>query len=291
MTNKEQKSFLRRITNIKVLVQYLRESLTVVRQGDTWKDKFILLIHFFKIPYFIFISLLKNKLLIDIEEKNKFLAGNVVIKNKFGKYFCGNNILTVYVASEYYESNLLPYFEIQDGVFIDVGAHIGKYTIMTGTQLGARGKVIAIEPEENNFNSLNKNIVLNKLENVIPINRGAYSSAGDIPFFVTDAGGGEHSAVHENPAWKKTTIATDTLDNMFENLNLASPVKLIKIDAEGSEVYVLEGAKNIITKFHPKIIIEVLKENTVNLNAVKQIMSGYSYQSTIQIDDDNYFFS
>ncbi|MEM2614637.1 MAG: FkbM family methyltransferase, partial [Nitrososphaerota archaeon] len=51
-------------------------------------------------------------------------------------------------------------FNLEKGVFVDVGAHIGKYTIMVARKL-KDGKVIAIEADPNNFKILKKNLILN----------------------------------------------------------------------------------------------------------------------------------
>ncbi|MBL4654541.1 MAG: FkbM family methyltransferase, partial [Bacteroidia bacterium] len=158
------KSFIRKISNFKVLIGYILESLNVIKQGYTIRDKIILILYFLKTPIFLVKSLLTGKLLREIEAEDKFLVGDVILKNKYGKYYCGNNILTVYIADENYEKHLFPYLELKDGLFIDVGAHIGKYTIKLGKT--GSNKVIAIEPEKNNYNFLEKNVQLNSLDNV-----------------------------------------------------------------------------------------------------------------------------
>lgn len=59
-----------------------------------------------------------------------------------------------------------------DGVFIDVGAHVGKYSIAFGKRL-RRGLVVAIEPMPSNIKALIENIKLNKLDNVIVVPKAA----------------------------------------------------------------------------------------------------------------------
>lgn len=54
-------------------------------------------------------------------------------------------------------------------MFLGVGAHIGKYTITVGRKL-IEGKIIAIEPEPDNFENLRKNVSLNRLNNVTALN-------------------------------------------------------------------------------------------------------------------------
>lgn len=60
-------------------------------------------------------------------------------------------------------------------VFIDVGAHIGKYTILVAKIVGKEGLVIAIEPNPENYETLLENIKLNNLKNVIAVNIAAWN--------------------------------------------------------------------------------------------------------------------
>jgi len=53
-------------------------------------------------------------------------------------------------------------------IIIDIGAHIGKYSIIA-SKINPNAKIYAIEPEKDNFNLLNKNIKLNKVKNIFPI--------------------------------------------------------------------------------------------------------------------------
>jgi predicted RNA methylase len=64
------------------------------------------------------------------------------------------------------------------GVLIDVGAHIGKYSIIFA-KLFPRLKVLAIEPSKLNFFFLPRNIRLNNIVNIVPINKAAYSYEGN----------------------------------------------------------------------------------------------------------------
>ena len=60
-------------------------------------------------------------------------------------------------------------------IVVDVGAHIGLYTIIASKRVGPNGKVIAIEADPSNFEMLNRNIQLNNLTNVLALNYAVYS--------------------------------------------------------------------------------------------------------------------
>ena len=75
----------------------------------------------------------------------------------------------------YYLSSFLVYEFSKEDALLDVGAHIGPYTLIASRCVGLNGKVVAIEADPANFDILNRNIQLNILTNVIALNYAAYS--------------------------------------------------------------------------------------------------------------------
>lgn len=283
-----RKSLLKRLSNIGVLFRYIGESAGIVRQGFNAKDKLILFSYFLKIPVIAVKSLATGKSFRELEEKNKYLRGNVVLYNNHGVFFCGNNILTVYTVNKNNEKHLYPYIYRFSGVFIDVGAHIGKYTVPAAFERPTT--VIAIEPDPFNFELLEENISRNMLSNVIPINKGAYSSAGKIPFYTTEAGEGMHSIYRQPESRQEATIEVDTLDHIFDELQLNKPVTLIKIDVEGAEYEVLKGAEKILQQFHPDLIIEVWRDSPQRMAQIKDHLQRFGYESALYLDSENVLF-
>lgn len=151
-------------------------------------------------------------------------------------------------------------------------------------------KIIAIEPKINNYHLLEKNIELNRLNNVVALNKGVFSASGKLPFYLAGKGEGDHSVTKRGDDWTETTIEADTLDNIIEGLNV-NAVSLIKIDIEGAEVYAIKGALRIIEKNHPKQLIEILKENIENLDEITRMLKPFNYHEIIALDEDNYFFN
>jgi FkbM family methyltransferase len=61
-----------------------------------------------------------------------------------------------------HEDVIIEYFRPKEGdMVVDIGAHIGRYTIIASKRVGANGKVIAIEANPSNFEMLKRNIQLN----------------------------------------------------------------------------------------------------------------------------------
>ena len=83
----------------------------------------------------------------------------------------------------------------QSDVVIDVGAHLGRHTIIASKRVGQTGKIVAIEAHLENFKMLNRNIKLNRLTNVIPLNYAVYSNETKLKLYMPD---GRIKSPHNN---------------------------------------------------------------------------------------------
>jgi FkbM family methyltransferase len=167
---------------------------------------------------------------------------------------------------------------------LDIGAHIGTFTLLASKKVGLNGKVIAVEAETDNFNQLKKNIDLNEIKNVIPINVALSDFNGEKDFFITK-GSGCHSFLPTlgQEIVDKIKIKVKSLDTLMKELNIGK-IDLLKIDAEGAELEILKGGQETLIK-NPKMkmviaayhysketseVVEYLKE----LNFSPKILPG-----------------
>ena len=135
----------------------------IISSAVTIKDKLAILISLF----LVFISRLFYQIKIKkIPATYNFMIKNVTLKNKDGIFYCRKQTIDFIHILPGFEKEIRGYFNLTNGVFVDVGAHIGKYTIIMAKRIGDYGKVIALEPDPNNYRILEKNIFLNKLKNV-----------------------------------------------------------------------------------------------------------------------------
>lgn len=138
---------------------------------------------------------------------------------------------------------------VKDGmVVVDVGANIGYFTILASRLAGVKGKVFAFEPEPYNFDLLRKNVEENRCSNVTTIKKAVFSKSGLMKLFLEENNLGGHS-LSEAAVYKmagSTTIEAISLDEFFEDKHLK--VDFIKLDAEGSEMAILEGMADLIRK-------------------------------------------
>ncbi len=153
---------------------------------------------------------------------------------------------------------------LQNGCFIDVGAHTGLYTLTT-LKANNTNQVISIEPHFMNLSRLITNLRLNGLTTNITTVLGAASNySGKTKFNVLTeksylSKGGK---IDENG----DDVNVYALDDLYFN-KLQKPLKALKIDTEGEDYNVLLGSEKLITKYKPKIIIEVREENKMNIHS------------------------
>jgi hypothetical protein len=71
------------------------------------------------------------------------------------------------------------FYRLREGdVVIDVGAHVGMFTIKAAMSVGEKGKVVAVEPVEENLRLLRKNVELHELNNVVIIGKACSREGG-----------------------------------------------------------------------------------------------------------------
>lgn len=143
-------------------------------------------------------------------------------------------------------------------VVIDVGANIGYYSIMASKNIGPLGKVLAFEPEENNFKLLLKNIEINECKNIILVKKAISDRDGFSELFIHRDNLGMHSLVSDSSQNGpiRQNVETITLDAFIEQNIKNSRIDIIKIDVEGAEGRVLKGAKALLEMQAPCIFIE-----------------------------------
>jgi len=244
--------------------RFSRKFGILVSEGATIKDKLAIILYTPK----TFSHLISY-------DYNSHFLWDVTLKNKDGIFFCGKNNIAVFTGSTLDEIKLRDYFKLDEGVFVDIGSNIGKYAVKIGRKLsGGKGRVIALEPEPYNFEILKKNIKLNNLDNVLPLQLACYSENKKLTFYVEKSGSGSHSIYPTNSASKTIIIDALKLDDILKK-NKIERVDLIKIDVEGAEVNVFQGAMNTIKKYHPQIIFECFSED--NLNKIEKILDKFNY--------------
>ena len=182
------------------------------------------------------------------------------------EFYCRINKDDFKVMTFHEDDILEHHFAPKEGdIVIDIGAHIGPYTIIASKRVGPNGKVIAIEADPDNFDLLSRNIQLNKLSNVTALNYAACSKEKKIKLYLPSGVGRsshtKYNTIMPNRAHGKekfVEVKANTLDYLLQsNIIKQEEVNWIKI-VEGAEYEVLKGAKDILSKCSDiRLLIEI----------------------------------
>ncbi|MDQ3110743.1 MAG: FkbM family methyltransferase [Bacteroidota bacterium] len=147
----------------------------------------------------------------------------------------------------------------QGMTILDIGANIGETSMAFSQLTGDSGKVFSFEPDPQTFERLKKHLVLNKCENVIPVNKGLGKTEGEMLLEEgeNNSGGNRISPDKQSTNGKKIIITT--LDKFSLEHDLKK-IDFIKIDVEGYEFHVLAGAEESISKHRPCFFIELVDD-------------------------------
>ena len=171
------------------------------------------------------------------------------------------------MMADRYEEATVRLFEelLQPGMAVmDIGAHVGYFSLISARLVGPQGKVIAFEPEPENHNLLIKNIESNGYSNISPIPKAVSSTSGTTQFFLSALDNGSHSIFLPGARGviDSISVETTTVDDFLDAQGWPQ-VDLFKVDVEGAESEVLEGmtesvvknpAANLVVEFCPYLI-------------------------------------
>src|ERR1700680_1690492 len=129
--------------------------------------------------------------------------------------------------------------------FVDVGANVGYYTALAASLVGPKGRVIAFEPSPYAFERLRRMIDSNRLEHVTPVHAGLSDRAGRLNLYLGVGSCNDTPTMvpHENAT--AVEVSVRMLDSVMEEMGV-DQIDVIKIDVEGHEPKVLEGAQNLL---------------------------------------------
>ncbi|MFN8571780.1 MAG: FkbM family methyltransferase [Gemmatimonadaceae bacterium] len=163
-------------------------------------------------------------------------------------------------------SNFLGNILTTGDTFIDIGAHVGYFSMLASALVGDTGRVYAFEPERSNYDHLVEHMGLNNAGNVTPVHMAVGAVPAVADFFVNADNDGGHALweVGRHPFNERTRQAPTTrkvpvtsLDYYFANTDVRN-LKAIKIDAEGAEFAILIGARNLLARQPvPFIVAEI----------------------------------
>lgn len=173
--------------------------------------------------------------------------------------------------------------------FIDIGANLGYMSINASKIVGPKGKIISFEPDNTIYNLLENNIFLNNVENIKLNKIGLSNYNGEASFNIATESGlsrleNKNNNLEGLILQTKTTIKVNTLDSYILDNNLTNlKIHMIKIDVEGHELNILQGAINLLKDSKPIIILEInpgaLIQNDLSLTNIFDFLNSLEYDS------------
>lgn len=171
-------------------------------------------------------------------ERSKLIAWRG-LAGATGNIYCG--------LHEFEDMSFLLHFLRTDDLFVDVGANIGSYTILSASE--SRAKTIAMEPVPSTFKNLMNNVYINEVQNLVEAYNLALGSKEGTIQFTKDLDTVNHVATGK--AEQTIEVPITTFDTLIQ---LQQPT-LVKIDVEGFETEVIKGMSSAITSPYLKAII------------------------------------
>lgn len=199
----------------------------------------------------------------------------IIYKNVRFKVQTASSIEFLLIFNEYNETNIIAiiqYLTRKSYSFIDIGANIGIHSLMA-SKANSNIKIYSFEPEPSNYKRFTENIKLNYFSNNISaFNLGLGNIIETKNLNINGASNkGKHS-LKRNFGSENTQIpiSIERLDS-FKNLVLPTKSLLIKIDVEGFEMEVIDGAVKFLKSIDEIVIIIELLEEINTLKGCRQI--------------------
>ena len=174
----------------------------------------------------------------------------------------------------------------EGNIVLDCGAFIGLHTLELSKLVGDTGKVYSFEPIPAVADCLEKTLEEKNIQNVVLVRKPLHSSSNKELSFVSDHNGlSSVSEYRRKPFKYHYNFLSITIDD-FINIPDDKKITFIKIDVEGNEFKVLEGAIKTIKKYRPTIIFETWNRKS-NKQKLLNWCEIHSYNMTY-ISTDNY---
>jgi len=164
----------------------------------------------------------------------------------------------------------------EDDIVVDIGAYIGTFSVLASRKC-KKGKVIAFEPNKENYSILTENIKINKLNNIKINNQAVTNIEGKKSLYLSNLNFAAHS-IYGADSKKSIVVNSTNLKNILKK-NKVNRINYLKIDAEGSEYDILLNASPSILSKIDKIVIEYHD----------YFKHGHNYNELVSYLEDNGF--
>jgi FkbM family methyltransferase len=187
------------------------------------------------------------------------------------------------IYKEYFEAgpiDRLREFAPSGSLVVDVGANVGFFSLRFAKWVGDGGRVISIEPEDRNYNSLILALEREGLSSrVRPLKAVAAADPGTMFLEINPLHPADHKLSRDGTGLPVTAVTLDGIAQDNRDLTLA----LIKIDVQGAEMLVLKGATGILKNAGPALFIELHEEGLnrfgTTVSEILDYLSAHGYEA------------
>lgn len=170
---------------------------------------------------------------------------------------------------------------------IDIGGHIGLFSVCCSQLNRGSGKVISFEPTPGTYALLKETLAINKCTNVTPVQAAVSEKEGTDTFYVSHTAGCNSNSLVKNKEEKDLSaydVKLVTIDGIVTTHGITP--SLIKIDAEGAELDVLKGGVKTFKQMKPVLILGLhpafIKQKGDSLEAIWDLLAGVSYKTEME---------
>ena len=128
---------------------------------------------------------------------------------------------------------------------LDLGAHIGYYTLLFARLVGPGGRVVALEPDPDNFALLERNVALNGYRNISAYNLAAAEGPGRRALYKSADNAGDHRLHAAEAGRSAVPVDAVAVDDLFRD---RGNIGFVKMDVQGSEGSALEGMAGLLAR-------------------------------------------
>jgi FkbM family methyltransferase len=160
---------------------------------------------------------------------------------------------------------------------LDIGANVGDWTLSIALRVGANGRVLAFEPVPYLADAISKTSRINRQNQVEVHNLALSNEDGSAEFSVEQGNSGGSRLGPMSGDFSSITVPTRRLDSLLAERPDIDRIDFIKIDVEGFELQVLEGARTTLARFHPALILESGHENDTERRSQSDLLIGLGY--------------
>ena len=200
-----------------------------------------------------------------IPSANRYLSGVYDLPDGLRMKLDSRNIIdwNLIFQGEYepHVTRLLKQLSPIGGVAVDVGANIGRHTLSLAQSVGSAGTVLAFEPNPKIYAILQSNIALNQLNHSRAYDIALGDAKGIASLRVPKEGTAEYSnmglasiSALDTPH-DLVNVQVRSLDDVIADTDIAR-LDVVKIDVQGYECKVLDGMRDILSKYSPAVVFE-----------------------------------